>query len=198
MNKNKNKKAAKYSKKLARNIIKGSLDASAWSFSLLLFLGEATIETFLKPSYYADLPSGNFDVLQPDKLKKKKFEKNTIKQSIRRLQKQGFVEKNGNTYSITEKGKKLVNYVLRRKKTLKQKWDKKYRVVIFDIPEKIRKERDWLRSELYLLNYKQLQKSVFVSKFPLTADLIKEIKKRKMGNYVNYLLVDRVYDMKDE
>lgn len=78
-------------------------------------------------------------------------------------------------------------------KNLKRKWDKKYRVVIFDIPEKKSGDRIWLREELYLLKYKQLQKSVYFSKFPLSTDIIKEIRQRKIGNYVNYLLVNKIY-----
>jgi len=60
-------------------------------------------------------------------------------------------------------------------------------------PEKQRKIRSWFRQELYLLNYKKLQESVFISKYSLTEDLIKEIKSHKIGNCVNYLLVDKIY-----
>jgi len=74
-----------------------------------------------------------------------------------------------------------------------RKWDRKYRVVIFDIPENKRKIRNWLREELYLLDYKKLQESVLIGKYALPDDLIEEIKKYKIGNYVNYLLVDKVY-----
>ena len=60
-------------------------------------------------------------------------------------------------------------------------------------PKRKRRPGDWLRQELYLLNYKKLQESVFISKHSLTVDLIKEIKTNKIGNCVNYLLVDKVY-----
>ena len=86
-----------------------------------------------------------------------------------------------------------MQYVVSRKRSVNQKWDSKYRVVIFDIPEKESEKRNWLRQELVLLKYGKLQKSVFVGKHPLPADLIREIKSSKMGNYVNYLLVERIY-----
>ncbi|MFH0969425.1 MAG: hypothetical protein V1804_02870 [Patescibacteria group bacterium] len=96
-------------------------------------------------------------------------------------------------FTLSLVGKILAKYIISRKKVLNKKWDGKYRVVIFDIPEEKRKIRDWLRGELDLLDYKKLQKSVFISKFSLTSDLIKEIKNKKIGSYVNYLLVDKVY-----
>jgi DNA-binding transcriptional regulator PaaX len=109
------------------------------------------------------------------------------------LQKQGFVQKEGKFYRLTSKGKSLADYILKRKDVIDNKWDNRFRVVIFDIPEKQAHERDWFRQELYLLNYKKLQESVFISKCPLIPELIKEIKRRKLGNFINYLLVDKVY-----
>ncbi|HBO16699.1 MAG: Transcriptional regulator, PaaX family [Candidatus Moranbacteria bacterium GW2011_GWE2_35_2-] len=186
-------------KRFAKKILDNSISAGVWIFSNLALFGEATIEIFLNPSYYND-PLDGFSgrgVIDFEKLKNKKFQEKTIRQSIRRLQKQGFVKKEGSSFLLTEKGRNILDYVLKRKKVLDKKWDKKYRVVIFDIPEDMRKDRDWLRGELYLLNYKQLQKSVFMSKYPLTSDLIREIKMRKIGNYVDYMLVEKIYSIKD-
>jgi CRISPR-associated endonuclease Cas2 len=44
-------------------------------------------------------------------------------------------------------------------------WDKKWRVVIFDIPEEKRHRRDLLRRKLQELNFIQIQKSVYVYPF---------------------------------
>ena len=97
-------------------------------------------------------------------------------------------------FFLSKEGKKLFEYIGLRRKALDKKWDKKYRLVIFDIPEKKRVDRNWLRGELYLLHYTQLQESVFISKFSLTEDIIIEIQKRKMNKFVNYLLVDKIFD----
>jgi hypothetical protein len=184
----------KLEKKIARAILSGSLNATAWVFEAFIFAGILTIEAFLNPSYYADLPSVGFSSREKTaKRKKSNFTEIAIRQSIRRLQKNGFVEKKGGRYALTEKGKALADYILKRKKNLESKWDGKFRVVIFDIPEDQSKTRDWLRRELYMLNYKKLQKSVFIGKYPLTTDLIKDIRKMKIGNFVNYLLVEKAY-----
>jgi len=46
-----------------------------------------------------------------------------------------------------------------------EKWDGKWRVVTFDIPEKKKKAREALRNKLRDLEFKELQKSVFISPF---------------------------------
>ncbi len=191
---NKKIRKEKLGLKMARGILGKTLTATAWVFETLMFMGSLTIEAFLNPSYYAALPSTSLDFGR-DRPKKKKpnFEEITIRQSIGRLQKLGFVEKVGGKYTLSEKGRQLADYILARKKILENKWDGKYRVVIFDIPEKQNKIRDWLRRELYMLNYKKLQKSVFIGKHQLPKDLIKDIKRQKIGNFVNYLLVEKVY-----
>ena len=188
----KNKKS-RLAKTIALHIIKNSFNASAWIFSTLIQLGELTLESFLSPSLYADPPSSFFESSHEIPKNKPDFKEKTIRQSIRRLEKQGFLERKDDKYILSKLGKKLAEYVKIRKKSIEKKWDGKYRVVIFDIPEKEKESRNWLRQELYLLDYQQLQKSVFISKHSLTKDLIKEIKSRKIGNGVNYLLVDKVY-----
>ncbi len=96
-------------------------------------------------------------------------------------------------YFFNQKGKKLVSYILARKKVIEKKWDKKYRIVIFDIPEKKFRDRNWLRQELYLIGYKKLQESVMIGKSPLPQDLVKDIKRMRIGNYVNYILAEKIY-----
>lgn len=190
----KNKKS-RIARTIAEKIISNSFNASAWIFCLLIDMGELTVEAFFNPSYYADLPDASSRLFENNSFSKKKieFKEATIRQSIWRLKKLGFVEKKEGKIALTLAGKILAKYIISRKKVLNKKWDGKYRVVIFDIPEKQRKTRSWLRQELYLLNYKKLQESVFIGKYSLTEDLIKEIKNHKIGNCVNYLLVDKVY-----
>lgn len=195
-NKKKNKRKV-FEKAITRNIIENTLNGTAWVFSLLVNLGVLTIGAFLSPSIYKDLPVVDFSKAPHKKSKKAKkireFKEMNIRQSLWRLKRMGFVRQEGKKYFLTEAGKRLADYILKRKKLIDKKWDGKYRVVVFDIPEKQSDARDWLRSELYLLNYKKLQKSVFIGKNPLPGDLIEDIKSRKIGNFVNYILADKVY-----
>jgi CRISPR-associated endonuclease Cas2 len=90
----------------------------------------------------------------------------------------------------------LLGSIKNKASAIRGKWDGKYRLVIFDIPEKKNKIRAWLRQELYSLNFSQLQKSVFIGKYPLPDEIIREVKKAGISDCVNYLLVDKIFDDK--
>jgi hypothetical protein len=182
----------KFKKIILESLLKGVPSASAWVFSKLIEFGEITAGAFFSPSIYKDYQASSilyFDSTEPKDKPKEKI----IKQSIRRLQREGFVEKRDGKFFLSKKGKRIWDYAISRKKALKQKWDGKYRLVIFDIPEDQALDRNWLRQELYILEYKLLQKSVFVGKAPLPGELIKSIKTKKLGNYVNYILAEKIY-----
>ena len=181
---------------IIKNVLSSTITTTGWILCALLEVGGITVQTFLSPSLYADFPNVGeifFDEKKPGSKKKVSFKKMTIRQSLRRLENYGFIERKESKYELTMKGAKLVRYILNIKKSQKKLWDKKYRVVIFDIPEKKRRVRDWLRQELNLLGYQKLQNSVFIGKLPLPSEVIEEIKKEKISNCVNYLLVDKVY-----
>jgi DNA-binding PadR family transcriptional regulator len=69
---------------------------------------------------------------------------------------------------LSEKGKnKWLQYQFRNLKINKTRsWDKKWRMVLFDIPESKRKIRDALRKKLKNLGFLEFQKSVFICPYP--------------------------------
>lgn len=74
-------------------------------------------------------------------------------------------------------------------------WDKKWRVLIFDIPERRRKTRAQIRATLTTLGFVRLQDSVWV--FPYDCeDLVTLLKADlKIGKDLLYLIVDKLeYD----
>jgi DNA-binding transcriptional regulator PaaX len=68
---------------------------------------------------------------------------------------------------LTKNGKKLANkYQIDNLKIKKpRKWDKKWRIIIFDIPYKQKFKRESLRGKLKELGFYQLQKSVWLHPF---------------------------------
>ncbi len=80
---------------------------------------------------------------------------------------------------------------------LKKPWDGKLRIVIFDIPEKKKYWREAMRRELSLMQFKQLQRSVYVGKHPLPESFCKEIEEAGLGQYIFIFTVDKV-DRKKE
>lgn len=76
----------------------------------------------------------------------------------------------------------------------KTKWDKKWRLLIFDIPKAANKHRDHLRFLLKKSGFKKLQASVFISPYPLNREAIDYLKHIRLIDYVRILRVDEIDD----
>jgi len=98
----------------------------------------------------------------------KKHKKRTVSDAFHRLEKQGCIEitkKNHQIYiHLTEQGRKMAGWLQIDALKIKnpQKWDRKWRMVIFDIAHLKKKYRDAFRGKLKELGFYPLQKSVWV------------------------------------
>lgn len=81
------------------------------------------------------------------------------------------IEKRGEIYiRLTSQGNKKILRDFPLVSLQKRKWDKRWRVVIFDIEEVNRNARDSLRKKLKELGFGMIQKSVFVSPHDIIKD----------------------------
>jgi len=126
----------------------------------------------------------------------------TRTKGIFQLKKQGLLKeykKNGERYlKLTQRGQvEILRYKLKQKNT--EAWDKKWRVVIFDIPEVTRKDRNFLRSQLKWLGFFELQKSVWVFPYEIKNDLREFIKlcKIELRGDIRFLTVDQIEEDHD-
>ena len=81
-----------------------------------------------------------------------------------------------------------------------KKWDGKWRIVIFDIPESDRVFRDILRKHLYALEFKQLQQSVFISPYPCEKTILDLVHLYNANQYVRVITaldVDNASELKN-
>lgn len=88
-----------------------------------------------------------------------------------------------------------INKVIKAKFKLFQKRkrkDGKWIMVIFDIPEKKRFSRDFLRKTLYLLGYKMLQQSVWVSPYDVYKETQNFIQRGSLDSYVKMFLIKEI------
>ena len=106
-------------------------------------------------------------------LKQLKYKIRQLRNSAYYLKKRGLVEfvsedSKGITIRITNNGKKYLKTFDIDSITLNKpiSWDKKWRLVVFDIPEKHKKAREALRRKLKDLNLVRLQDSVWVTPYP--------------------------------
>lgn len=112
----------------------------------------------------------------------RKLKKAALTQTLRRLREKKLVETDFEEdkiiYKLTSLGKEFVKMSSFNEKD----WDKKWRIIIFDIPEQQRHVRRVLRSKLKEWGFKQWQKSVWVTKKDIMSPpkvLIEELKAQK-------------------
>lgn len=120
-----------------------------------------------------------------------------IKRSQSRLVARGLLVYQGTMARLTAKGEQflrrleLQDFQLRRPK----RWDRKWRVLIFDIPERRKGLRHKVRSTLKIIGFVRLQDSVWAYPYDCE-DLITLLKADfKIGKDLLYLIVDSLeYD----
>ena len=72
------------------------------------------------------------------------------------------------------------------------KWDGKWRLIIFDIPESSNLKRDMFRSLLKKNNFIKLQQSVFISPHSLNREALAYLKESGLINYIRILKVEEM------
>lgn len=102
-------------------------------------------------------------------------QKQAFRNTLNRLEKRGLIigerKKGKVAYLLSDAGEKLAKRIKLKLELAKSKrWDGKWRILLFDIPEKVRGKRDFFRKELCDFGFYQLQKSVWVYPYPLPQD----------------------------
>lgn len=122
-----------------------------------------------------------------------RLRKSDFSQALKRLRERELIELVSDEkliYKLTDRGKDRALWV--KMKLNNEKWDGKWRLVIWDIPEKRRVVRDILRFKLKQLGFTRWQKSVWASKANCTDLLRKFIKQIGIEDWVMVIESDNV------
>jgi len=114
---------------------------------------------------------------------------------IYKLKKSGLIEEkvknNKKFFQITAIGRdKLITLKNKQKiglpeiKQFKKEDSDKFTIVIFDIPEREKRKRNWLRSILKNIGLEMIQKSVWIGKVKIPKDLIDKAQELKIINFI--------------
>jgi DNA-binding PadR family transcriptional regulator len=127
-----------------------------------------------------------------------KEEKRKFSKLLYKLKKDGLIQvvnKNGRgLFQITKIGKeKLIK--LKQSKIgiysyVKEKSNNTI-IVVFDIPEKDKKKRDWLRSVLISLDFEMIQKSVWLGKTKIPEDFLSDLKEFNIIKFVEVFEISK-------
>lgn len=145
--------------------------------------GYVRFDNFINnPGYYAFHDGWNYPL-----------NKSELAVAFKRLRENGLVELIDDKkliYRLTDPGKDRALWI--KMKMSDEPWDGKWRVVIWDIPEKRKAVRDLLRYKLKVLGFERLQKSVWVSKKNCTKELRDFIKNVGIKDWVLVLESDSI------
>ncbi|MCK4396458.1 phenylacetic acid degradation operon negative regulatory protein PaaX [candidate division WOR-3 bacterium] len=114
---------------------------------------------------------------------------NAIRLALSRMSKQGLIRsrKKGREsyYSLTKKGNDLMlggkHWALEKEY---KPWDKKWRLVVYSIPEEMRHVRDTLRKKLRSIGFGSLSSSMWISPYDFKKELASLFKKLEVTKYV--------------
>ena len=128
-----------------------------------------------------------------------KYKNKQINDTIASLKQRKYIEyiseKNGRILMrITDKGKsKLRTFMIDMVKINKpQKWDGKWRMVMFDLPVRFSKARNALRFKLKQLGFIQFQKSVWIYPYPCKEEIAFVSDYYRVGKYVELLEISSI------
>lgn len=118
---------------------------------------------------------------------------NNTRTILWRLKNKGLVSTTSlGNYSLTNLGSQFIQEI--KKKTDQARWDGKWRMVLFDIPETKRRHRLWLNACLARSGYKQIQKSVLIGKFPVDEELLSDLIEKDLYRYVRIITIGEIDD----
>jgi len=137
-----------------------------------------------------------YDGLPKDKKFHEYFEgcnRHSLVCTLNRLKKEGLVEEikveNKEIYRLTTKGKVKIFYSYINHKP---KWDGKWRMVIFDIPEDKKKLRELFRSRLKELGFQKMQNSVWINPHDVQGVIKLLTESFELDKYVYFVIADQI------
>ena len=129
----------------------------------------------------------------------KSYSKRSYSNALSKMKKREFIEHGGEFLKITPKGRE---YIKRRQDRLNifagsfKKESPKNLIVMFDIPEDKKAEREWFRFNLKKFNYGMIQKSVWVGPSPLPKDFLDYLTEIKLKECIKTFKLAKPYQIK--
>lgn len=169
---------------------------------MLLGQGSLLLSLFLFPGAGVGLKA-IFDMYrqlhkEADFTKWKEYDPARLKFLIKRLRQKKLItvveQNNYGVVKLTQKGKqKVLKYNLETMKITKpEKWDGKWRLMIYDITHFKRKQQTALRKMFRQLEFLPLQKSVYLTPYPCEKEVSFLREYFEVGKEVLYLIVDQL------
>lgn len=159
---------------------------------LLLLLAGFTLGLTRNPNQY-------FRIIQEVTNEWKEIERDSLNRSIRSLHDSKLVSTKDNrdgtlTLILSKEGQRLaLSYDIENMGIKRPaRWDGKWRVVMFDIPESLKKVRDALRMHLKNMEFYEFQKSVFVHPYPCAKEIEYIMEFYQAQKYIRFIVAGEI------
>lgn len=144
-------------------------------------------------------PRRYFRILKRVRKEWSAINREALHQAIRKLYASKLIDARDNrdgstTVVLTDAGKqKVLRYKIDEMRIKRpEKWDKRWRIILFDVPERMRKIRDALRHHLRQLGCYEFQKSVFVHPFECRNEIDFIIEFYHARPFVRFIVADEI------
>ena len=111
-----------------------------------------------------------------------------------RLVAQGYIQQKEEYASINDAGRILLGQTISNVRAMlkTKKWDRKWRIITFDVPESMRRSRNEMRGILKRAGFVKLQNSTWV--FPHDCEEMSQLIKKdpRLSRYVLYGVLERI------
>jgi CRISPR-associated endonuclease Cas2 len=120
---------------------------------------------------------------------------NSVRRTVVRLRAKGYLEvvqKNGKKFlQLTGKGE-IEALIQKISVTRTHRWDGKWRLLMFDIPENCKEKRALLRALLKKNNFFRIQGSVYISPYSFNREGVLYLQKSMLINYIRIMKVEEM------
>ncbi len=124
------------------------------------------------------------------------YKEKSVRNNFYNLQKVGLIEKNNGNYIINKKGKdflkKYKKPILKNFKDIENTSPKNL-LLLYDIPENRKNERDWFRKTLIKFGFVMIQRSVWVGPSPLPKEFLDYIKEIGLKDSIKTFKLEKGY-----
>ncbi len=121
----------------------------------------------------------------------KRWSRSSLESAVQRLVTKGLVQKTEQGLQLTPKGQRYLDRSLLTVARPKR-WDRKWRIVVFDIKENRRALRDQLRILIGQIGFIRLQNSVWVYPYDCEELLVLLKTDYHLGKEVLYIIADKI------
>jgi len=130
----------------------------------------------------------------------KHYKYQTLANRCSDLKNKGYIKELNGTFSITYKGEEFLNQksrdILKVFEAERGDKDPKNLLLLYDIPENKRSERNWFRRQLVKFHFVMIQRSVWVGPAPLSKDFLDYLKNVGLKDTIKTFKLEKGYTVK--